>query len=258
MMRYKQIDFSRFSSMKIGPIVDVVLIDEYDYPDDRVLIGLANNILVSNTPPPLMMLSKKFDYIHVEDNMLVIGAATPTGKIVSFCKKNNIADFEFTSRLPGTLGGMIKMNAGLKEYETFNNLISVTCKDNVLKKEQITFGYRYTDISEVVFEARFTCKEGFSSEKLDIFKKMRSNQPKEASAGSCFKNPVNDYAGRLIEEVELKGARVGDMAFSEVHANFLVNFGKGTFDDAKKLIDMAEQRVLEKFNIVLEKEIIII
>jgi len=257
-MEFKTVNFSKFSSIKVGPIVDIALIDSFEYPNDRALIGLANNILVSDTPPPLMMLSKKFDYIHVKNNMLVIGAATPTGKIVSFCKKNNIANFEFTSRLPGTLGGMVKMNAGLKEYETFNTLISVTCKDKVLQKDEIVYGYRYTNINEVIFEARFELHTGFEADKLEVFKVMRANQPKEASAGSCFKNPEGDYAGRLIEAVGLKGVKMGEMAFSNVHANFLVNYGGGTFEDAIKLISLVKKRVLEEFNIKLEEEIIII
>jgi UDP-N-acetylmuramate dehydrogenase len=219
---------------------------------------MANNLLVSDNPPPLMMLSKKFDLLHVRDNILHIGSATPSGKIVSFCKKHDIADFEFIARLPGTLGGMLKMNAGLKEYEIFNNLIAIRTKNGWIKKENIKYGYRFTDIQDVILEASFTCKGGFCIDKLDIFKKMRSNQPKNPSAGSCFKNPKDDYAGRLIEAVGLKGYRIGDMAFSEIHANFLVNLGEGTFYDALKLIELAEKRVKESFDISLEREIIII
>jgi UDP-N-acetylmuramate dehydrogenase len=150
------------------------------------------------------------------------------------------------------------MNAGLKEYEIFNNLIAIRTKNGWIKKENIKYGYRFTDIQDVILEASFTCKSGFCIDKLDIFKKMRSNQPKNPSAGSCFKNPKDDYAGRLIEAVGLKGYRIGDMAFSEIHANFLVNLGEGTFYDALKLIELAEKRVKESFDISLEREIIII
>jgi len=254
----KKVDFSRLSSIKIGPVVDVYLIDDFDYPKDHFILGSANNILVSPNPPPLMMLSKKFDYIKIEENRLIIGAATPSGKIVSFCKKNNISNFEFLSHLPGTLGGIIKMNAGLKEFEIFNNLIAVQIGKNLLNKEEINYGYRYTDIEDVIFEAHFKIEYGFEKKRIELFKNMRSNQPKEASAGSCFKNPPNDYAGRLIEEVGLKGKRVGDMQFSNIHANFLVNLGSGAYDDAMLLINEAKKKVLEKFNISLKEEIIVI
>ncbi len=257
-MKIKKINFKKFSSIKIGNIQDVVMIDDISYPQNHYLLGLANNVLISNNPPPLMMLSKKFDYIKIQNNKLIIGCATPSGKIISFCKKNNITNLEFLSHLPGTLGGIIKMNAGLKEFEIFNHLLSIfTCKGEIFK-ENITYGYRFTDIQDVIFEARFELKYGFDTKKIDIFKKMRLNQPKESSAGSCFKNPHGDYAGRLIETVGLKGMRIGNMQFSNKHANFLINCNNGTFEDAMQLIKLVEQKVQDQFDIKLQREIIII
>lgn len=252
----KRIDFSKFSSLKIGEILDIKILENCnDFSEKFYLIGSCNNILIGNNPPPIMKLSKKFDYIKLENNQLKIGGATPSGKIASFCKKNNLANFEFLSHLPGTLGGLIKMNAGLKEYEIFNNLISIkTCSDDK-NKEDISYGYRYTDINEPILEATFKISNGFDKEKVILFQKMRKNQPTLASAGSCFKNPKGDYAGRLIEEVGLKGFRVGDMEFSKVHANFLVNHGNGNFNDAIFLIKEVHKRVYEKFKINLELEI---
>lgn len=257
-MAYKQIDFARYSSIRVGPVADVYMIEDDTYPEDAYLIGSANNLLVGPQHPPLMKLSKTFDYIRIEDDELRIGAATPGGKIVSFCKKHDIANFEFMAHLPGTLGGMLQMNAGLKEYEVFNYLDWIRMKKGVLRKEQIDHGYRTTDIDDVVFEAGFKIEKGFDASKIDMFRKMRSNQPKEASAGSCFKNPPGDYAGRLIEAVGLKGHRIGDMQFSEVHANFLVNHGQGTFEEAMELILLAEERVKEATGISLEREIIVV
>ena len=258
-MQTKKIDFAKYSSIRIGPVVDVAIIQDNHYDESRTLIGGANNLLISNNPPKLMMLSKKFDYIKIEGKSLVMGGATPTGKIVSFCKKHNIAHFEYVSRLPGTLGGMVKMNAGLKEFETFKYLQSVTCKDGkVIPKSRISYGYRYSNISSVIFEARFAIEKGFSHEKLALFAAMRHNQPKEFSAGSCFKNPLGDYAGRLIEAVGLKGTFLGEVGFSPLHANFLVNRGGGEFKDALALIHEAKERVKEKFDILLEEEIIIL
>lgn len=257
-MNFKSIDFSKFSSIRIGPVADVALIENDIVPQGRVIVGSANNLLVSPTPPPLMILSKQYDFIRIEGNRLIIGAATPGGRVVSFCKKNNIAHFEYLSKLPGTLGGMLKMNAGLKEYEIFNHLIAIRTQSGWIPKEQIKYGYRTTSIDEVVFEAAFECEESFSFEQLEMFAQMRSNQPTEPSAGSCFKNPPNDYAGRLIEAVGLKGQRVGAMAFSEVHANFLVNYGGGTFKDALYLIQEAQRRVQDQFGIQLQCEVVIL
>jgi len=257
-MNTKIIDFSKFSSIRIGPIVDVALIEDDVVPQGCVIVGSANNLLVSPTPPPLMILSKQYDFIRLEDNRLIIGAATPGGRVVSFCKKNDIAHFEYLSKLPGTLGGMLKMNAGLKEYEIFNHLIEIRTQSGWIPKEDLEYGYRRTSINEVVFEAAFELSRGFSFEKLEMFAQMRSNQPHEPSAGSCFKNPPGDYAGRLIEAVGLKGKRVGAMAFSNIHANFLVNTGGGIFEDALFLIKEAQDKVLESFGVALQCEVVIL
>ena len=258
-MTTKFIDFSKYSSIKIGKKTEVSILEKCsDFNSNYFLLGACNNTLIGNNPPPLMILSKRYDYIKIEDNLLKIGGATPSGKIASFCKKHNIANFEFVSHLPGTLGGLVYMNAGLKEFEIFNNLISLfTCQGD-LKKDEIDFGYRYTDISSPILEVTFTMACGFDEEKVKLFKKMRSNQPSTPSAGSCFKNPKDDYAGRLIEAVGLKGKRIGDMEFSTVHSNFLVNHGGGTFDDALFLIKEAQRKVLLEFKISLECEIIIL
>lgn len=257
-MKFKTIDFSKFSSIRIGPIIEVAVIDNDIVPEGRVIVGAANNLLVSSAPPPLMILSKEYDFIRAEENRLLIGAATPGGRIVSFCKKNDIAHFEYLSKLPGTLGGMLKMNAGLKEYEIFNHLIAIRTQSGWISKDKIEYGYRKTSIDEVVFEAVFELERGFSSERFEMFAQMRSNQPSEPSAGSCFKNPPGDYAGRLIEAVGLKGKKIGNMSFSEIHANFLVNHGGGTFEDAIALIHEAQRRVFAEFNIPLQCEVVIL
>lgn len=258
-MQTKLINFSQYSSFKIGGSFEVSLLeDDFSKLDNYYLIGSSNNTLVGTNPPPLLMLSKKYNYIKIEDGVLKIGGATPSGKIASFCKKHNIANFEFVSHLPGKLGGLVYMNAGLKEYEIFNHLINITTTDGVKTKNEVAFEYRKTDINSPILEATFELSYGFDEEKVAMFKKMRSNQPSTPSAGSCFKNPVGDYAGRLIEAVGLKGVLRGEMCFSQEHANFLVNNGAGNFEDAIWLIQDAQKRVFSEFNVWLECEIIIL
>ena len=255
-MQIKSIDFSKFSSIKVGFIIDVLMIERDDkIPTDRVIVGGANNLLVSSNPPPLMMLSKDYDYIKLEDNRLIIGGATKSGRIFSFAKKHNIANFEFLSKLPGSLGGIVAMNAGLKDREIFNLINSIKIDNRYISKDDIDYGYRYAKLNGVVTEVIFNIEYGFDIDEVEKFKLMRANQPSNPSAGSTFKNPLNDYAGRLIDEVGLKGYRVGDMAWSDIHANFLVNLGDGKFEDALSLINLAKDRVLEKFGIRLQEEI---
>jgi UDP-N-acetylmuramate dehydrogenase len=255
-MFFKTIDFSKYSSIKVGQPTQVLMLEEGDaMPNDRYLIGGANNLLISPVPPPLMMLSKDFATIAKKENMLTIGASMPTGRIVSYAKKHNIAGFEFCFKLPGTLGGMLAMNAGVKEYEIFNILHSIKINGEWILAKEIDHGYRFAKLGGVATHARFEIQNGFSQTLLNDLLNLRSNQPCEPSAGSAFKNPEGDYAARLIEAVGLKGARKGQMQWSTVHANFLVNLGGGTFDEAKSLIDLAKNEVLNMFDIQLTEEI---
>jgi UDP-N-acetylmuramate dehydrogenase len=258
-MPYKEIDLSKFTSIGIGPLACVFILEKGEpIPTDRLIIGHGNNILIGPKHPPLIMLGKSYDYIHIEDDKLVIGAATPSGKIVSFCKKHDIAGFEFMMKLPGVLGGMVKMNAGLKSFETFNSLYSVTTSKGTFLKDEIPHSYRHTNIEGVILEASFNISKGYKQSQVELFMKMRDNQPQVKSAGSCFINPKNDFAARLIEEVGLKGKMFGQMSFSKIHSNFLANEDKGSFEDAMRCINEAKKLVKEQFDIDLEVEIVII
>lgn len=255
-MFFKIIDFSKFSSIKVGQPIEVLMLERGDIvPNDRIIIGHANNLLISTTPPPLMMLSKEFSFIKIEDNRLVVGCATPSGKILSFAKKHSFGGFEFFSKLPGSLGGMVAMNAGVKSYEIFDIIDSIKIDNQWISKEDIKYGYRFAKLNGIVTEVRFKLNYGFDNNLLQELIRFRSNQPKIPSAGSAFKNPKGDYAGRLIDEVGLKGVKKGAMQWSQIHANFLVNNGGGTFVEAKYLLDLAKERVLEQFGILLEEEI---
>ena len=255
-MYLKTIDFSKFSSIKVGVPVEVLMLERNDtLPTDRFIIGHANNLLVSNTPVPLMMLSKDFSFIELEEDVLTVGCATPTGKLLSFAKKNNLAGFEFISKLPGSMGGMIAMNAGVKSYEIFNIIDAIKIDGIWKSKDSIEYGYRFANLNGVATELRFKIKKGFNKALLEELIALRANQPKTASAGSAFKNPKDDFAGRLIQEVGLKGVSKGAMQWSDVHANFLVNHGGGTFEEAKYLIDLVKEKVLGTFGIELEEEV---
>ena len=255
-MFFKTIDFSKYSSIKVGQPTEVLMIEKEDIlPNGRYLIGGANNLLISPTPPPLMMLSKDFATIEQKEHLLEIGASMPTGRIVSYAKKHTIGGFEFCAKLPGTLGGMLAMNAGVKSYEIFNILHSIKIDGEWIAKDTIKYGYRFAHLGGIATHARFEIVHGFDSNLLNTLINLRSNQPSTPSAGSAFKNPKGDYAGRLIEGVGLKGFTKGGMAWSEVHANFLVNRGGGRYDEAQFLIDLAKTNIFKKFGIKMQEEI---
>ncbi len=253
----KEIDFSKYSSIHIGPKAQVLVINEIADYEEYTILGRANNVLISNTHPKFAVLGEAFDYIEIKDNLLYVGCATKSGKLLSYAKKNNLANLEFLGKLPGSLGGLVKMNAGLKQWEIFNYIHSIKTKDGYMKKQDIEYSYRQTKIDTIVYEVVFNIEYGFSKEQAELFKQMRDNQPQMPSAGSCFKNPKDDFAGRLIEAVGLKGFKKGEMSFSEKHSNFLVNHGKGSFEDAIFLINLAKDKIKKNFNIEIEEEIII-
>ena len=232
------VDFSKFTSVRIGGVHEVFelnCLEDLNSPHflGSVMIGGGNNLLISPNPPKMAMLGKSFNYINLErlgDKIyLEIGAATKSAKIYNFCKQNNIAYLEFLKNIPGTLGGLIKMNAGLLKFSISDNLTHVRLARGWVSKDDISFSYA-----------------------------KRANQPKGASFGSCFVNPEGYFAGALLEAVGLKGYAIGGAKFSEEHANFLINFNHASFEDATSLINLARARVLEKFGIELKTEVCIL
>jgi len=242
------IDFSKISTIQIGSKLNVKIVNEDNY-NNEIIIGRASNSLVCGGN--IAILDDRYNFITIENGVLKVGAKTPNRALFNFTKKQNIAGFEFLAKLPGTIGGTTKMNAGMKEYEISNNLISINNKN----KNQFKFGYRYSNINEPIFFTEFEIKDGFNQNLVDKFSQMRKNQPKLPSLGSAFKNPQNNYAGALIEKVGLKGLKFGDVGFSEIHSNFLVNYGNGKCEDVLKAIKEAQKRVFNEFGIELEKEI---
>ena len=257
-MKYETIDFKKYTSIHIGAKHKVAIIDEIDAYKNFTIIGRGNNLLISNNPPKLARLSDEFDYTIQKGGKLIVGAATSSGKVLTYAKKHNLANFEFFAKLPGNIGGLTKMNAGLKEWEIFNHIDSIKTCNGIIKKEDIEHSYRHTNINDIIYEVTFNIESGFDIEQQKMFLQMRDNQPNLPSAGSCFKNPKVHSAGYLIEKVGLKGYTVGGMAFSSIHANFLVNMGGGTYDEAIKLISLAQEKVKKEFDIELECEIVIL
>ena len=259
MSKFKFINFARYSSIKIGPIVEVQVVEMGDaIPKNRFLIGGANNLLLSDTPPPLMMLGKSYDFVKIEEGSIIAGCALKTGRLLSFAKKYNIAGFEFVAKLPGTLGGMLAMNAGVKSYEIFPLVESIEIDGTWRDTKEIEHGYRFANLGGVATRVKLRLESGYDDALKEELLTLRNNQPHEPSAGSVFKNPEGDYAGRLIEAVGLKGERIGNMAWSQKHANFLINLGGGRYQEAQELIDLAKSKVETKFGVLLKEEIKII
>lgn len=253
------IDFKKYSSVKIGPKLEVEILEQ-KCKFDGFIIGGANNLLIGEPKANLAILGEKFNFCNIleknENYMILdIGCATKSSTMYKFTKENNLKGFEFLTKIPGLLGGLLKMNAGLKDECISKNLLSIDLYDKTLNKEDINFDYRFNPLQDIMFSAKFKLYFGFDNEKNELLKNARNNQPNGASFGSIFKNPKGDFAARLIEQVGLKGFGKNDAMISDKHANFLINKKNASFEDAMFLIKLAQKRVFEEFGIQLQTEV---
>lgn len=201
---------------------------------------------------------------------VIAGAGVSLSELLIYCSRNGLGDAEFLAGIPGTLGGSVVMNAGAFEKEIKSlvrgiRVITEDGKEEKIDSSQLCFGYRRLALSKGVILRDVFLKLNEErpeviSEKISGFLKQRKkNQPLEyPSGGSVFKNPPNDYAGRLIEEAGLKGKKIGDAMISEKHANFIVNTGNARAADIITLMETAQKTVRERTGIDLEPEIRIV
>ncbi len=190
----------------------------------------------------------------------------PLWELVKLALSENLEGIYKLGGFPATVGGAVAMNAGAFGYEIKDNLASVKFLGWDLEiytgcNEDFSFSYRSSPFPELglVLSVEFFFRRSPKSVKQEyerIRQKRIMTQPiNMPTSGSTFKNPAGDYAGRLLEMVGMKGYRVGDVAFSNFHANFLVNLGEASFHDVIRILEEAKKRVYETFGIVLEEEV---
>ena len=235
------------------------------------ILGAGSNIVIDEYFDGAIIKLNGLKKIEVKDNIITCesGAMMPSLSCVSI--DHNLTGLEWAINIPGTVGGSIVGNAGAYKKEIFDSLVEIKVLDENLqikeiKKEEIKHSYRHTDLKEkpwIVLEATFKLEKGDKEESLALVRDRKerrlATQPLDMpSAGSVFRNPENDHAGRLIEAAGLKGKKIGGAMVSEKHANFIVNIGGATSNDIKNLIKLVHTQVKEKFNVdlVLEQEII--
>ena len=239
------------------------------------VIGNGSNLILSDTMYPGIVVkldSNDFRDIKYNENKVTVGAGVMMNKLSYDILDHGLSGLEWASGIPGSMGGCIFGNAEAYNSETFDFLESVTylTKDGeciTKPKEELSHGYRTTWFKEhpenIIVSATFIFPYGNKEESLklikDRFERRKASQPiDKPSAGSVFRNPSPDMASwKLIDEVGLKGYRIGDAMVSDKHANFIVNMGHATGKDIKSLIKLIEEKVKKEKNIdlVLEQEI---
>lgn len=272
---------SKYTSYQIGGPADVYVIP--DKIEDllklvlfteereiaRFIIGLGSNILVSDQGIRGIVIDLRTcaSEIKREENRVWVGAGRKLWEFLDYLRDQGLEGFQNLIGIPGTVGGAIKMNAGAFGVELFDRVLSVdilqpTGEITNLKKENIDFGYRRGIIpgNRVFLGTWVQLEPGNTNEIAEQMKetlaRRESKQPLEyPSAGSVFRRPPGDYAGRLIEESGCKGLRVGQAQVSEKHAGFIINLGGASADDVRNLMDMVQERVLNQFGVHLQPEI---
>lgn len=219
------------------------------------IIGKANNLLVSPNAKNLAILGNSFNYIALNESCIEMGASVSSLQAFLFFKKHDLSGLEFLKNLPGNIGALCNMNAGMKKYEIAQIIQSLNINGEWIDIKDAKLLYRTRDSSGVIFAVRFYKIKGFRHNLLQLFTQMRNTHPHEPSCGSCFKNPPNDYAGRLLELAGMKGFFINNVGFSDKHANFLVNLDRARFEDAIKVIELAKQKVYDISGIRLECEV---
>lgn len=258
-----------FVSPKISQVADIIkLAKEYEIP--VTIIGNGSNLLVGDKGIPGLVLSfgKDAEEIQVDGSCMIVSAGALLSKIAAEAAKRSLTGFEFAAGIPGTLGGAIVMNAGAYGGEIKDVLISATVltpEGEVLELSngELDLSYRHSCVPEngyIVLEAVLEFMPGEEAvirEKMAELKKSRvEKQPLEyPSAGSTFKRPEGYFAGKLIQDAELRGYTVGGAQVSEKHCGFVVNKGNATAADVLQLIEDVKKNVYDKFQVELEPEV---
>lgn len=283
----KEYPASRITSFKLGGNVKVAVFpkDEGELCAalDTVKASGIKHILLGNGSDCVfpdrgyngaVIVCTGLKQMYVNQNIITAECGVAMTALSSFARDNSLSGLEFSYGIPGSVGGGVYMNAGAyggcmsdcvksaKVYDTVKQKIVI------LTKEDLDFSYRHSLLEErrelILISADFELKDGNKEEMSEfmhtIMNKRRTNQPLEyPSAGSVFKKPADDiHVSRMIDEMGLKGLRVGGVCVSSKHAGFMVNDKDGCTDDLKSLIALVREKFYEKHGIMLMCEIIFV
>lgn len=237
-----------------------------------LLVGKGSNLLVKDNGIDGLVILLKGSLATVDKNIedgttILAGAGLPLVDLLIFCRMQGLTGLEWLAGIPGTVGGAIVMNAGAFGNELEANvdelqMITPQGRWATRRRSQLRFSYRRLEmenrsvIVRVKFNLEKSTEKTVSQNILEYLKRRKMNQPLEyPSAGSVFKNPPHEYAGKLMEKAGLKGKRIGGAMISEKHANFILNIGGATARDILNLISLARAEVQKTTGIELELEI---
>jgi len=271
------------TSLGIGGATDELLLHRFDtipqvirlLADENFpyrFLGGGTNVLIADGELPWVVLHLPATRpgMRIERNAAYVDASADLGGMVTFCAKHNLGGMEGLTGVPGSVGGALRMNAGaygtqigshVREVELYR---ASSGEVETVRGNDIRFDYRHTSFApdDVMLRVKLELPEKPYQEIVAGIRvcneKRRSSQPlNQKSAGCIFKNPPGGSAGRMIDELKLKGHRVGDAMVSDRHANFFVNAGEATCANMLRLIDDVRERVRAGYGVELDNEVIV-
>jgi len=274
---------SELTSLGIGGTTDLLRITKHETIPDLLqlldanhipnkFLGGGSNLLVGDGEllwVVLQLVPPESDVV-LEGNFAHVDAAADLGRTVTFCAKRDLGGMEGLIGVPGTVGGALRMNAGaygmqigsyVREVKLYR---AATRQIETLRGHQISFEYRHTSFAPddmmlaVILELPSKPYNEILKGIRICNEKRRSSQPLgQKSAGCIFKNPPGASAGRMIDELGLKGLSVGDAQVSDRHANFFVNTSRASAKDMLALIADVRERVQKAYGVGLENEVVV-
>ncbi|RQD74138.1 MAG: UDP-N-acetylmuramate dehydrogenase [Candidatus Syntrophonatronum acetioxidans] len=269
------------TSLKMGGPADYLIIPQNQEELVKLLLfsrkefipffifGAGTNLLVSDKGIRglAVKMDKSFRTLSFERSQIRAGAGLPLPMLSAKAARAGLSGMEFAAGIPGTTGAAAVINAGaygnsMSDIITSIKVLTWQGEIRTINSREMQFGYRYSSLLEeswIVLEVQLALVEGdysnIKSRMEEFLEHRRLNHPVEPSAGSVFRNPPGNSAGKLIEEAGCKGLRVGDAQVSNRHANFIINLGTASCIDYLEVIKIIREKVKSKFGILLELEL---
>jgi UDP-N-acetylmuramate dehydrogenase len=237
-------------------------------------IGRGSNLLVSDKgiEGAVIKLGSGLDHLEINETEITVGGGYSLVSLATSISKKGLSGLEFASGIPGSVGGAVYMNAGahgsdISKILTKAHILFDDGSMEWLTNQEMEFSYRTSILQKkrpgIVLEAVFKLSEG---DRAAIVAQMQKNKDyrKETQpwnfpcAGSIFRNPLPNYAGKLIEDAGLKGYSIGGAKISEMHGNFIVNGGNATAEDVLSLIQYVKDTIYRQYQVKMETEVEII
>src|SRR5579862_1010889 len=277
------VSLAQKTSLEIGGTSDLLIIRKHETLPELIhllkqaemphrFLGGGSNVLLPDGELPwvILQLARQDPEVRFEGNNVFVDCAAELGRTVTTCAKQNLGGMEGLIGVPGTIGGALRMNAGaygmqIGSYVRQVKLYRAAARRlETLEGDQISFEYRHTSFAadDMMLAVKLELPSKPYPEILKGIRicneKRRASQPLgQKSAGCIFKNPPGASAGRMIDELGLKGLGVGDARVSDRHANFFVNAGRASAKDMLALIADVRERVEKSFGVILEHEVVV-